>query len=135
MTLLKYADDMALVAHLTDNNARSKYHQAVNNLVQTFRGSSLELNIIKTRELCCGSREKPSSQQPLLFQSISIDGQLVEQVQSFKYIGTEIDTSLSFSQNIYAVYKKAQQHLHLPRKLRTFNFSKDILTQVYRSLI
>ncbi len=51
--LLKYADDMALVAHLTGTNALSEYHQAANNLVWTFRESSPELNIAKTKELCC----------------------------------------------------------------------------------
>lgn len=54
--------------------------------------------------------------------------QLVEQVQRFKYFGAETDTCLSFSQHADSVYKKTQQCLHLPRKLRTFNISKDILT-------
>ena len=33
------------------------------------------------------------------------------------------------------MYKKAQQRLHLLRKLRDFSVSKDILIRVYRSLI
>ncbi len=94
MTLLKYADDMALVAHLTDSQAMQHYQQEVHALVQTFDDSSLELNMSKTKELCCGSRgENPE----YLFQPLSIHGQLVEQVQTFKYLGTEIDACLSFS--------------------------------------
>lgn len=46
--------------------------------------------------------------------------QLVEQTQSFKYFGLEIDTSMSFSQHTDSVYNKAQQRLHLLRKLRDF---------------
>lgn len=80
MTFLKCANDMALVAHLTGTNALSECHQEVNNLVRTFRKNSLEFNITKTKELCCGSRQKPDSQQPHLFQPLSIEGQLVEQV-------------------------------------------------------
>lgn len=38
MTLLKYVDDVALVAHLTGTSAMSEYHQAVNNVAQTFSG-------------------------------------------------------------------------------------------------
>lgn len=53
MFLFKYADDMALVAHLSDTKALSVYHQTVNNLVTTFQEISLELNIDKTKELCC----------------------------------------------------------------------------------
>ena len=68
-----------------------------------------------------------------LFQPVSIQGQIVEQVQVFRFLGIEMDTSLSFSQHTDATYKKAR--LHLLRKLITFQVSKDILTLVYRSLI
>ena len=49
MTLLKYADDMALVAHVVDAEALSQYQQEVNTLVQVFAENSLELNISKTK--------------------------------------------------------------------------------------
>lgn len=133
MILLKYADDMALVAHLSDTKALSDYHQTVNNLVTTFQNIYLDLNIAKTKELCCQSRETKNTQD--MFEPLSINGQPVEQVNVFKYLGTEIDTSMSFSQHADSVYKKAQQRLHLLRKLRDFNVSKDILTRVYQSLI
>ena len=135
MALLKYADDMALVAHLTGADALAEYHQAADNLALVFQESSLELNTNKTKELCFGSREKADCHQPPLFQPLSINGQLVEQVQSFKYLGTEIDISLSFSQHTDSIFKEAHQRLHLLRKLRAFNVSKNILTLVYRSLI
>ena len=131
MALFKYADDIALVAHMSHTDALARYQQAVDNLSETFVELSLELNIAKTKELCCGGRDKASP----LFQPLNIQGQLVEQVQVFKYLGTEIDTSLSFSQHTNTIFKKAQQRLHLLRKLRTFQVSKDVLTLVYRSLI
>ena len=132
MTLLKYADDMALVAHMSDSQALQQYQQEVHALAQSFSERSLELNILKTKELCCGSRGKNCD---ALFQPLSIHGQLVEQVQTFKYLGTEIDACLSFSHHANSIHKKAQQRLYLLRKLRAFNVSKDILTLVYRSLI
>ena len=51
-----------------------------------------------------------------LFEPIRVDDQLVEQVDTFKYLGTELDTFLSFS-HADSVYKRALQHLHLLRKL------------------
>lgn len=57
MMLFKFVDDMALLAHLTGNNAMSQYQQAFNSLVQTFGDTSLELTITKTKELCCWGRE------------------------------------------------------------------------------
>lgn len=128
MFLFKYANDMALVAHLSD------YHQTVN-LVTTFKEISLDLNIDKTKELCCQSRGTKNSQQ--MFQPLSINGQLVEQVNVFKYLGTDGHICLFHStQKLYTkLYKKAQQRLHLLRKIRDFSVSKGILTRVYRSLI
>ncbi|KAF0039225.1 hypothetical protein F2P81_007460 [Scophthalmus maximus] len=60
-----------------DLPAASQKMEAVNNLVQTIDERSLDLNISKTKELCCGSRVKTASH---LFQTLSIHGQLVEQI-------------------------------------------------------
>lgn len=49
--------------------------------------------------------------------------------------GMEMDACLSFGPHVDSVHKKAQQRLHLLRKLKSFNISKDILTVVYKSLI
>ena len=54
-------------------------------------------------------------------------------MDTFKYLETELDTFLSFSQHAGSMYKKAQQHLL--NKLETFNLNKDFLTLVYMSLI
>ena len=59
----------------------------------------------------------------------------MEQVEAFRYLGTDMDTYLSFSQHTDSVYKKAQQRLFLLRKLRSFDVKQDILTAVYKSLI
>ena len=61
---------------------------------------------------------------------------LVEQVQVCRYLGIEMDTNpVLLSTHGHKTYKKAHQRLHLLRKLRTFQVSKDILTWVYRFLI
>ena len=54
--LLKYADDMALVADIKDHSSLAAYYQQVNTLMLWIKESSLELNISKTKELCCGGR-------------------------------------------------------------------------------
>ena len=60
---------------------------------------------------------------------------MVEQVNVFKYLGTDIDNHLSFTQHADNIYRKAQQCMFLLRRLRGFNVKQDILTLVYRSLI
>lgn len=52
-----------------------------------------------------------------------------QQVESFKYLGTELDTWLSFSQHTNSLYKRAQQRLHLLRKLGTFHITIHSLNQ------
>ena len=60
---------------------------------------------------------------------------MVEQVKHFKYLGTQIDHRLSFTQHADGVYKKAQQRMCLLRKLKGFDVRKDILLTVYQTLI
>ena len=52
LKLFKYADDMALVAHLTDEHTLSTYRQYVSAMALLFKESLLQLNISKTKELC-----------------------------------------------------------------------------------
>ena len=72
---------------------------------------------------------------PPLSQPVMINGQTVETVSTFKYLGTVVDKNLTFTDNVDHIYKKAQQRLFLLRKLRSFNVSTEVLQLVYRSLI
>ena len=59
----------------------------------------------------------------------------MEVVSSFKYLGTVVDSKLSFNDNVVYVYKKAQQRLYLLRKLRGFGVGSHVLESVYRCLV
>ena len=59
----------------------------------------------------------------------------VEVVDDFIYLGTTIDKKLSFKANAERVFKKANQRLHLLRKLRSFGVSNKVLQTVYKSLV
>lgn len=105
MTLLKYTDDMALVAHLTDSISLAAYHQQVDLLITLIEESSLELNISKTKELCCCRRTFGDAAH-ILLQPLKINGQVVEQVNHCKYPGIEVDRALSISDHSSNIYKK-----------------------------
>lgn len=51
----------------------------------------LQLNTRKTKEMCCGANNVQALCEPLI-----VNGEEVEQVGSFKYLGTEIDAHFSF---------------------------------------
>jgi hypothetical protein len=121
---------MALVARLQDENCLAEYFLQVSLLNSWFKESFLDLNISKTKELVFDSRK---GKEP--FKPVIIDQQPVEVVSNFKYLGTVVDSKLSFNENTDYIYKKAQQRLYLLRKLRSFGVSNHVLESVYRCLV
>ena len=85
---------MALVAQLRDENSLSAYCEQVETLMFWIEESSLELNISKTKELFCVGRRTSDSSHPF-FEFLRLNGQAVEQVGAFRYLGTEIAFCLS----------------------------------------
>ena len=59
----------------------------------------------------------------------------MEVVSCFKYLGTIVDSKLSFSDNVVYVYKKARQRVYLLKKLRSFWVGSHVLESVYRCLV
>ena len=124
--LIKYADDIALIACLKDELSLSQYYQYVEMLVSWFDHSFLELSAQKTQEMCFGRSRVKEASHPLS-QLLIINGQTVKTVSTFKYLGTVVGENLTFTDNVDHIYKKAQQRLVLLRKLRSFNFSTEVL--------
>ena len=90
----------------------------------------MDLNNSKTKELVFDSRKVKE-----LFIPLTIDQQSVDVVSSFKYLGTAVDSKLSFNDNVVYVYKKEEQCLYLLRKLRSFGVGSHVLESVYRCLV
>ncbi len=85
-------------------------------------GSSLEMNICKTKELIMQNGYD-------LVQPLMINGQMVEIVNNFKHLGTYIDSSLSFKENTNQIFfLKCSQRLYLLRKLNNFGVNYKIST-------
>ena len=83
LTLIKYADDMALVGRLKYEHSLSKYLLQIDALTFQFKSSFLKPNTTKTKQLMLGG--KPAK-------PIFIDNQEVEIVNSFKYLGSRYIT-------------------------------------------
>ena len=90
----------------------------------------LHLNVSKTKEMCIDFRRNRTVISPIV-----INGEPVEQVHSFKYLGVMLDEKLSFTEHVTAVQKKSQQRLHVLRKLRAFIVDPLLLLRLYRSII
>ena len=86
---------MALVGCLKDDFSLSQYFLPIDSLNCQFKSSFLELNIAKTKELVFGKGKAGNTPTP-----IYIDNQGVDIVSSFKYLGTFIDTNLTFCDHV-----------------------------------
>ena len=64
-----------------------------------------------------------------------INGQAVEQVAEFKFLGTYIQENLKWHSNLNDIRKKARQRLYFLRTLNTFHVQQKILVSFYRATI
>jgi hypothetical protein len=89
-TFLKFADDTTVVGLITGNDDTA-YREEVRDLAVWCQDNNLSLNVIKTKEMIVDY----------------IDGAVVEQVESFKFLGVHITNELSWSKHTKTVVKRA----------------------------
>ena len=104
------------------------YGGGVHELVEWCDSNFLALS--KTKELVVDFRASPTDTEP-----ITIKGQSVEMVSTCRYLGTVIDSKLSWTPYIDACYKKAQKKMHLLRKLQFFKADQAIMQLFYQAMI
>ena len=132
LTLVKFADDMALVARLKDEQSLSSYFNFIGHLTSWFDESYLKLNVKKTKERFI---EEHRARDTSLLHPVRIKTEDVESMKTFKYFGTVLDSNLSITTHVDTVCKKANQRMYLIRKLKTFDVDKKMLEMIYRSLV
>ena len=125
--LIKYSDDSAI---LDLSNSPSTYLSVVENFSNWCKNNFLELNVKKTKELVVDFRKSDDTIPDLI-----IEGEKVERVDSYKYLGTVIDKDLNFNANTSAIYKKCQSRLFCLQKLRSLQVNQTILSSFYRCFI
>ena len=109
---VKFADDTALVD--TSNNP-AHFEEEAKKLHQWCEEHYLQLNVKKTKELLISSRRRDDL-DPV--PQLTLGGEVVERVSSYKYLGTTIDSGLTFNDNTQAIFAKCQQRTYLLRRLR-----------------
>ena len=121
--LIKYADDTVFIELLSKNDVLQMDIPA-HDLAGWCHDNDLFLNVLKTKELLlCNLRDNP------VHNSLIIDGNNVEQVDSFKYLGTVIDKRLRFQEHSMEVIKKARKRLYIMKKLYAMHVSVPLRVQ------
>ena len=88
------------------NNDETAYREEVKDLAVWCQDNNLSLNVIKTKEMIVGYRKRRTEHVPIL-----IDGAVVEQVESFKFLGDHITNKLTTK--IWHGSSDPQKVLHL----------------------
>ena len=67
--------------------------------------------------------------------AISIEGENIDQLSEYKYLGTIIDDKLNWDGNTSKLQSKGNQRMYFLRKLKSFNVRSQTLTLFYQSVI
>lgn len=127
--IVKYADDTALVSLL--NDGEDEHGPVLDFFINWCENSNLFLNILKTKEMVIDFREKQLTEiHPTL-----INGEQIELVTNYKYLGVMLDSKLKWDAWSDCVSKKLQQRMYFLKKLLIFNVNNRILLMFYEAFI
>ena len=107
---------------LSTDNDETAYREEVRDLAGWCQNNNLSLNVTKTKEMIVDYRKRSTEHVPIL-----IDGAVVEQVESFKFLGVHINNKLDWSKHTNTVVKRARQNLFPLRRLKRFGRGPEIL--------
>lgn len=127
--MIKFADDTTICG-LIKNDDEASYRSQIASTVNWCENNNLVLNVAKTKELVVDFRKIQNSKAPLF-----IGGQAVEQVKSYKFLGTHISQDLKWQENCTDIIKKARQRLYFLRSLKSFKIQQSILINFYRATV
>ena len=129
--VLKYADDTVILGLINENE--NAYREHIASFGMWCKDNHLVLNSKKTKEMIFDFRKKKDFEphsSPIVF-----DGDPIEYVHSYRYLGTEIDDQLSWGEQTKTVSSKCNQRLYFLRKLKQFKVNEKILWLFYTSVL
>lgn len=126
--LIKFVEDTRL--DLTNNNNKTSYRSKVRCLTSWCVQNNLYLNVEKTKEIVVDFRRAYTQYPPL---TTNVAG--AERVSSTKFLGVHISEDPSWTTNTSSLAKKANQCLHLLRKLRGSGAMPLIMCPFYKGTI
>jgi hypothetical protein len=94
------------------------------------KDNHLSLNVIKTKEMIVDYGKRKTEHTPIL-----INGAVVEQVDSFKFLCVYITNKLTWSKLTKTVMKWGQQNLFPLRRLKRFGMGPQILKRFSSCII
>ncbi len=106
--IIKFADDTTLISLITNRTIEGRCLHCLNGVVLNY----MKLNVLKTKEMVFYFRRRKNSVSPL-----TINGQDIDNVQCFTFLGTTISATLKWDDNLRGIVKKSHQRLFFLRQL------------------
>lgn len=126
--ILNFADDSAIVSLL--HSDETDHDPVMNDFVFWCENAFLQLHVSKTKDRLINFRSKPCA-----LRNTTIKGQVVEVVETYRYLGSLIANKLNFTSNTDNTFQKGQQRLFCLRKLAKFNVKKTLMILFHKSYI
>ena len=113
-----YADDTVLyTSNPSDALARDQLQTDFNSLAKWCDNNLLSINIKKTKVMTFGTKQKIDKVPQL---TINFKGKNIEQVNTYKYLGIHLDSSLSFKEQINEVSKLVSHKAYCLARIKKF---------------
>lgn len=115
---------------LITKNDELLYRNQIASLVDWCNTNNLELNALKTKEVVIDFRRHKEDHLPLAINNIE-----VQRVDSYRFLGINISSSLKWKDNTSTILKKAHQRLFFLKQLKKCGVSSKGLLQFYRAAV
>jgi len=127
--LIKYADDVILV-ELCHADVPSTLLHGATFLTNWFDSNNLILNAAKTKDMIISNKRDNPICSP-----IKLNSSCIELVESFTYLGTILDSKLSFKQQTEATITKARKRFYILKKLSSLGVPRPVIVQCYITFV
>ena len=127
--IIKFSDDTAILSLLNKHSDIDTYKSEIDMVVKWCKKSNLLINVKKTKEEILDPR-LIGDHSP-----VTINGEIVEQVTTYKYLGVHFDSQLLWGPHVQYVCSRISQRLHFLRRLRVHGVNKNVMILFYRAAI
>ena len=129
-----YADDTVIYSKCTGedtNTLCAQIQSDLNNVHEWCKKNAIMMKVKKTKTMMFGTRHRLSIAEEL---ELSVNERLLECVPHYKYLGTFVDSELSFVKQSNETIKSISYKLYYLGKIKAF-FNTATLIKLYKSYI
>ena len=127
---VKYVDDTTVWESCSSDGGDSKLQGAADDVLQWTITNNMSLNVDKTKEMIITNTREDPDLQPL-----TLLGQPVERVDTFKLLGIHLSNKLSWKDHVAKTVAKASKRLYFLCLLKRAGLAPPDIIKVYVAMI